>query len=299
MLTTTGLLILYKDEGMTSQSAVTRARHLFGASKAGHTGTLDPMATGVLPILLGSATAASEFILTKDKHYLAGLRLGLTTDTEDTTGAVLSRTDRPLPTPAEVEATALSFLGDYDQVPPMYSALKQGGKKLCDLARRGIEIERSARRVIIHSLTVEPLPGGDYRLDVVCSKGTYIRTLCADIGARLGVGGVMSRLERTTAAGFTKADAVTLASLESMTEEERRAVLLPVETLFKDHPAVHLSPFFARLAHAGCEIYQRKIATDYPTNARVRLMDNEGFFSLGEVRDFPDGSAIKPIRKFR
>ena len=299
MLTTTGLLILYKDEGMTSQRAVTRARHLFGASKAGHTGTLDPMATGVLPILLGSATAASEFMLTKDKHYLADLRLGLTTDTEDTTGTVLSRTDRPLPSPDEVEAAALTFLGDYDQIPPMYSALKQGGQKLCDLARRGTVVEREPRRVVIHRLTVEPLPTGDYRLDVVCSKGTYIRTLCADIGARLGCGGVMSRLERTTAAGFTTADAVTLASLEAMTEEERRARLLPVETLFADLPAVALPPFFARLAHAGCEIYQKKIVTDYPLGARVRLLDDEGFFSLGEVRDFPDGSAVKPIRKFR
>ena len=166
MLTTEGLLILYKDEGMTSQRAVTRVRHLFGAAKAGHTGTLDPMATGVLPILLGSATSASEFMLTGDKHYLADLRLGMTSDTEDTTGTVLSTADAPLPTPDEVKAAALSFLGDYDQVPPMYSALKQGGQKLCDLARRGVTVDRSARRVTIHSLTVEPLPSGDYRLDV-------------------------------------------------------------------------------------------------------------------------------------
>ncbi len=299
MLTTTGLLILYKDGGMTSQQAVSRVRRLFGASKAGHTGTLDPMATGVLPILLGSATAASEFMLTGDKHYLADLRLGLTTDTEDTTGTVTGRTERPLPSPAEVEAAALSFLGEYDQIPPMYSALKQGGQKLCDLARRGIEVERSARRVTIHRLTVAPLPGGDYRLDVVCSKGTYIRTLCADIGARLGCGGVMSRLERVTAAGFTTADAVTLAALEAMDDEGRRASLLPVETLFAGLPAVTLPPFFARLAHAGAEIYQRKIGTDYPEGARVRLLDEDGFFSLGEVRAFPEGSAIKPIRKFR
>ena len=131
------------------------------------------------------------------------------------------------------------------------------------------------------------------------SGGTYIRTLCADIGARLGVGGVMSRLERTTAAGFTKADAVTLTELEAMTDDERRARLLPVETLFTTLPCVSLPPFFARLAHAGCEIYQKKIGTAHPTGTRVRLADGEGFFSLGEVRDYPDGSAIKPIRKFR
>ena len=299
MLTTTGILILNKGEGLTSQAAVTRVRRLFGAAKAGHTGTLDPMATGVLPVLLGRATAASEFLLTGDKHYLADLRLGLTTDTEDVTGTVTSRHEGPLPTLAEVRAAAERFLGDYDQVPPMYSALKQGGRKLCDLARAGVTVEREARRVVIHRLTVEPLPSGDFRLDVVCSKGTYIRTLCADLGRALGTGGVMSALCRASAAGYSLAAAHTLEELTAMSEAERAACLLPVESVFSSLTSLSLPPFFARLCHAGCEIYLKKLGAALPLGTRVRLLDDEGFFALGEVRDYPDGPAVKPIRAFR
>ncbi|MBQ2719176.1 MAG: tRNA pseudouridine(55) synthase TruB [Clostridia bacterium] len=299
MLTTTGILILNKGEGLTSQAAVTRVRRLFGAAKAGHTGTLDPMATGVLPVLLGRATAASEFLLTGDKHYLADLRLGLTTDTEDVTGTVTSRHEGPLPTPAEVRAAAERFLGDYDQVPPMYSALKQGGRKLCDLARAGVTVEREARRVVIHRLTVEPLPSGEFRLDVVCSKGTYIRTLCADLGRALGTGGVMSALCRASAAGYSLAAAHTLEELTAMSEAERAACLLPVESVFSSLAALSLPPFFARLCHAGCEIYLKKLGAALPLGTRVRLLDDEGFFALGEVREYPDGPAVKPIRAFR
>lgn len=299
MLTTSGILILHKGEGLTSQAAVTRVRRLFGAAKAGHTGTLDPMATGVLPILLGRATAASEFLLTGDKHYSADLRLGLETDTEDVTGTVTATTDAPLPTLDEVRAAARGFLGEYDQIPPMYSALKQGGRKLCDLARAGVVLEREPRRVTIHRLTVEALPSGDYRLDVVCSKGTYIRTLCADIGRTLGTGGVMSALCRCEAAGYTLKEAHTLEALTAMTDAERAACLLPVESVFSSLEALTLPPFFARLAHAGCEIYLRKVGAVLPLGTRVRLMDEEGFFALGEVREYPDGLAAKPIRTFR
>lgn len=294
----TGLLILNKEEGMTSQAAVSRVRRLFGADKAGHSGTLDPMATGVLPIMLGRATVASEFLLTGDKHYLATLRLGLTSDTEDVTGEVLSRHTGALPTDKEVIAAAASFCGTSLQTPPMYSALKQGGRKLCDLARAGITVERTPREITVYRLDVTPLGGGDYRLDVVCSKGTYIRTLCADIGARLGVGGVMATLCRAEAAGFTLSEAHTLTELCEMSEEEREALILPTETLFLADPAVTLPPFFARLGHAGAEIYQKKIGTAYPIGTRVRMCDEVGFFALGEVREYPDGTAIKPIRLF-
>ena len=293
-----GLVILNKEEGMSSQTAVTRVKRLFGADKAGHSGTLDPMATGVLPVMLGKATGASEFLLTADKHYRAVLRLGLTTDTEDTTGEVLSRHEGPFPTAEAVIAAAAGFLGEQQQIPPMYSALKQGGRKLCDLARAGITVEREPRTVTVHSLSVTPLSATDYALDVLCSKGTYIRTLCADIGASLGTGGVMAALCRCEAAGFSLADAHTLGELEAMTEAERAAVLLPVEGLFADAPAVTLPPFFARLAHSGLEIYQKKIGTAYPLGTRVRMQDTEGFFALGEVREFEDGAAIKPIRMF-
>ena len=294
----TGLVILNKEEGMTSQTAVSRVRRLFGADKAGHSGTLDPMATGVLPVMLGRATAASEFLLSGDKHYLATLRLGLTSDTEDTTGTVLSRHEGRMPTAEEVAAAAATLLGESLQTPPMYSALKRDGRKLCDLAREGITVEREPRPITVYRLDVTPLGGDDYALDVVCSKGTYIRTLCADIGRILGVGGVMAALCRAEAAGFTLSEAHTLSELAEMSEEERAGLVLPTEQLFAALPAVSLPPFFARLAHAGAEIYQKKIGTAFALGTRLRMQDEVGFFALGEVREYPDGTAIKPIRMF-
>lgn len=293
-----GLVILNKEEGMTSQTAVSRVRRLFGADKAGHSGTLDPMATGVLPVMLGRATAASELLTSGDKHYIATLRLGLTTDTEDVTGEVLTRHEGALPDAKEVTAAAAAFLGKSLQTPPMYSALKQGGRKLCDLARQGVVVEREPRPITVHRLEVTPITECDYRLEVVCSKGTYIRTLCADIGARLGVGGVMATLTRASAAGFPLSRAHTLAELESMSEEERARAVIPTEALFASLDAVTLPPFFARLGRAGAEIYQRKIGTAYPLGTRLRLCDGEGFFALGEVREYEEGLAIKPIKMF-
>ena len=197
-----GLFLLHKEKGMSSQTAVNRVKHLFGAEKAGHTGTLDPMAEGVLPVLIGRAVKASEFLLTADKHYLAHLRLGQTSDTEDATGTILTQTEL-LPQEEEVFAVLPRFTGKLLQTPPMYSALKIGGQKLCDLARKGQEIERQAREITVFSLSAERLSPSEYALSVHCSKGTYIRTLCADIGKALGCGGLMSRLVRTKASGFS------------------------------------------------------------------------------------------------
>ena len=192
-----GVLILDKPEGMTSHDCVARIRRLYNTKKVGHTGTLDPMATGVLPILIGRAAKASEYLTAEEKGYEAIMRLGIVTDTEDTTGQILSRAE-VLPTEEEVYLAAASFLGEYDQVPPMYSALKVNGQKLCDLARNGITVERKARTVCIRELTCTRIPGSktDYRLSVLCSKGTYIRTLCADIGTKLGCGAAMAALRR-------------------------------------------------------------------------------------------------------
>ena len=201
-----GVIIINKEIGPTSQGVVNRVKRLLGASKAGHTGTLDPMATGVLPVLIERGVKASEFMLSSDKHYVATLLLGITTDTEDVTGETLSESDN-IPTESEILEAVNSFVGSYLQTPPMYSALKVGGKKLCDLARAGVTIEREAREVTIHSLTAERISEREYTLDVHCSKGTYIRTLCADIGARLGCGGCMKTLCRASASGFSLADA--------------------------------------------------------------------------------------------
>ncbi len=292
-----GLIIINKEEDITSQAVVNRVKRLLGVQKAGHTGTLDPLATGVLPVLVGRGVKASEFMLSDDKHYVAVLLLGVTTDTEDITGEILTRSDA-IPTENEVREAAAAFVGKIKQTPPMYSALKVGGKKLCDLARAGITVEREAREITVHSIRVERISDVEYFLDVKCSKGTYIRTLCADIGKRLGTGGVMKALVRMSAAGFTLADSVTLGELELMSEEQRLSRLLPTEVVFEKYEIVQLEPFFARLAHSGLEIYLKKIAKNFDTGCRVRLYDGNGFFAVGEVREYENGRAIKPIRQF-
>lgn len=291
-----GLIILNKEGGMTSHTAVGRVRRLLGESKAGHTGTLDPMATGVLPVLLGRAVKASEYITEGDKHYRARLLLGITTDTEDITGETLTTSDN-IPDEAAVEASLSHFRGEILQVPPMYSAIKVGGKRLMELARAGVTIDREARPITIHALSCERINEREYFLDVVCSKGTYIRTLCADIGAHLGCGGVMAALERVEAAGFALANAHTLAQLEQMSEEERAACVIPVEELFSAYPAVSVPDFYARLMHNGQAIRQSKLHADFQIGTRVRLYDKAGFFALGEVVE-GEPSAIKPIKFF-
>ncbi len=292
-----GIVIINKEIGPTSQGVVNRVKRIFSASKAGHTGTLDPMATGVLPVLLERGVKASEFMLSQDKHYKATLLLGVTTDTEDVTGNILTECDS-YPTEEEVLSVTESFVGEYLQTPPMYSALKVGGKKLCDLAREGITVEREPRQVVIHSLTAEKINEREYTLDVHCSKGTYIRTLCADIGKKLSCGGTMKTLCRASASGFNLSDAHTLSELEEMTDTEREECIFPVEYIFRDLKKVNLPPFFAKLAHSGLEIYLKKINLDLPLDERVRLYDENGFFALGEVREYEEGRAIKPIKQF-
>ena len=293
-----GIVIIDKCEGMTSQTVVNRVKRIFGVKKAGHTGTLDPMATGVLPVLLERGVKASEFMLTSDKHYGATLLLGITTDTEDTTGEVLSRSET-IPTEDAIRTAAESLVGEIMQTPHMYSALKVDGKKLYELAREGKVIDREPRKITVYSIGVERLSDREYYLDVVCSGGTYIRTICADIGRLVGCGGVMSSLRRLTASGFSISEAHTLEELENMTDEERAGVILPVERVFEKYDVVALPDFFARLAHHGLEIYQKKIKTAYNVGERVRLYDSLGFFAVGEVMQFEDGTAIKPIRQFR
>lgn len=297
-----GVLILNKPAGMTSHDCVNRIRRLYNTKKVGHTGTLDPDATGVLPILVGRAAKASDLLVCEDKTYRAGLKLGITTDTEDTSGEILTRTVE-IPAEAEVMSVCADFTGEIMQIPPMYSALKVKGHKLVDLARRGIVVEREPRPIKIHSLEVEATGKTDeYILTVSCSKGTYIRTLCADIGAKLGCGGAMNSLVRLRSGGFGFDDGLTLGELEVMGQDEREALLRPVETLFPELPEVRPAPFFEKLSRDGNEIYQKKLGTDFPLGTRVRLYGgadspNE-FYALGEVREYPDGSAIKVIKLF-
>lgn len=299
-----GILILDKPAGMTSHDCVAIMRRLFHTRKVGHTGTLDPMATGVLPILLGRAAKAAEYLTAEDKHYIAGLRLGLTTDTEDITGVILTES-ASIPDEAAVQDAVKTFVGEIDQIPPMYSAIKVDGQKLYDLARQGITVERKARRITVSSLGCEKQDERTYTLDVRCSKGTYIRTLCADIGAKLGCGGVMCALRRAGSGSFTLDGAYTIEALEAMTDDERLACLLPTEALFSDLERLMLPTFYERLADNGQPIHLKKLyrgkydESRYTPGQRMTVCgENKGFFALGEVRAGDDGYVVKPIKKF-
>ncbi len=233
-----GIVIVDKPAGWTSQDVTARLRRVFGTRRIGHGGTLDPMATGVLPVFVDRATRGVEFFEHAEKTYEATLRLGLTTDTEDISGAVLTRAPVQV-TKGEFLAALEPFRGEIFQIPPMYSALKVNGQKLCDLARRGKEVERQPRPITIHELTCLEFSGETARLRVRCSKGTYIRTLCKDIGAALGCGGCMEALRRTAAGDYTAEEAVPLQTLLETQAPEQ--YLRPVDSLFARHPAVTLT----------------------------------------------------------
>ena len=233
-----GIVIVDKPQDWTSQDVTARLRRVFHTRRIGHGGTLDPMATGVLPIFVGRATRGVEFFEHAEKTYETVLRLGLTTDTEDITGAVLTETPVSV-TDEQIEAALAAFRGEIMQVPPMYSALKVNGQKLCDLARKGKTVERQPRPITIHELTLLERGVNTLRLRVRCSKGTYIRTLCKDIGEELGCGGCMESLRRVSAGEYTIDDAVPLQELLDTTQAAK--YLRSVDTMFRNYPAVTLT----------------------------------------------------------
>ncbi|MBO5305604.1 MAG: tRNA pseudouridine(55) synthase TruB [Clostridia bacterium] len=294
-----GVLLINKHKGVTSHDIVNKVRRLYGTRRVGHTGTLDPMATGVLVVLVGRAAKAAEYLVADQKRYRAVMRLGITTDSEDITGNVLCET-KDFPNAETVLKACQDFVGNISQIPPMYSALKVKGQKLVDLARKGITVERQAREVTIFSLVCTPTErDSDYILDVECSSGTYIRTLCADIGAVLGCCAVMSELERTETGGFTIENSYTLEKLQDKDISFLHSLLIPTEALFDSLPRVNLPSFYERLFRSGCEIYQKKIGTSLAENTRVRVCrENGSFFALGEVREYEEGRAIKSIKLF-
>ena len=234
-----GIVIVDKPQDWTSQDVTARLRRVFSTRRIGHGGTLDPMATGVLPVFVGRATRGVEFFEHAEKTYETVLRLGLQTDTQDITGTVLDRRDVNV-TEEQLLETLDRFRGEILQVPPMYSALKVNGQKLCDLARKGKEVERAPRPVTIHELTLLSFDGQDAALRVRCSKGTYIRTLCEDIGTALGCLGTMASLRRTQAGAYTAAQSVPLETLLEAAHPEE--YLLPLDSMFLQYPAVTLSP---------------------------------------------------------
>ena len=233
-----GIVIVDKPAGWTSQDVTARLRRVFGTRRIGHGGTLDPMATGVLPVFVGRATRAVEFFEHARKGYEAVLRLGITTDTEDITGTVLETREVSV-SHQEFLDILPKFRGKIQQIPPMYSALKVDGRKLCDLARAGKEVARQSREIEILELECLEFSGDTARLSVLCSKGTYIRTLCRDIGEALGCGGCMAALRRTAAGAYTLADAVPLQELLDTAEPEK--YIRSVDSLFREHPAVTLT----------------------------------------------------------
>ena len=233
-----GIVIVDKPAGWTSQDVTARLRRVFNTRRIGHGGTLDPMATGVLPVFVGRATRGVEFFEHAEKTYEAVLQLGLTTDTEDITGAVLEEKEVSI-SEAEFLAILPQFRGKIQQIPPMYSALKVNGQKLCDLARKGREVERQPRQIEIFRLDCAEFTGKTARLVVRCSKGTYIRTLCKDIGQALGCGGCMASLRRVQAGEYTIEESVPLQQLLETPEPEK--YLRPVDSMFRNHPAVTLT----------------------------------------------------------
>ncbi|MDP1606900.1 MAG: tRNA pseudouridine(55) synthase TruB [Rhodocyclaceae bacterium] len=272
-----GVLLLDKPLGISSNAALQKARWLFNAAKAGHTGTLDPLATGLLPLCFGEATKFSSTLLDADKTYLATVKLGVVTATADAEGQVLA-THPVTATEAELRAVLVGFTGAIEQIPPMYSALKRDGTPLYELARQGIEVDRAPRRVTIHALDLLAWRGDNFDLAVTCSKGTYVRTLAADIGDALGCGAHLAALRRTRVGMLDLAQAITLEAIEALPAETRDSLLQPPDAILADLPVANLSEQETARLLQGQPIRW----TGTPSCQR-RLFGPKGFIGLGEV----------------
>ena len=294
-----GIINIHKEAGFTSHDVVAKMRGICKQKKIGHTGTLDPQATGVLPVCLGSATRLCDMLTDKDKEYVAELLLGQITDTQDTTGQVLEERAVTV-TEDEVRQVVEGFVGDYEQIPPMYSALKVNGKKLYELARAGKEVERTARPVHISEIEILEMALPIVKLRVACSKGTYIRTLCADIGDKLGCGGTMKSLVRTRVGGFVLQDALTLSQLELLRDEDglERAVF-PVDGVFAECPALHVQEKWRKLLDNGNSFYPNQTVEGHthPQGEWVRVYREDGSF-VGIYAYEAGRKWYKPVKMF-
>lgn len=289
----TGFIILDKPEGITSFIGGAIVRRVTGEKKTGHTGTLDPMATGVLPVAVGgNATRFIELLPSHDKGYRASFRLGTTTDTLDITGTVLSTCDN-IPDEEEVKNAISHFQGEIEQLPPMYSAIKKDGKRLYELARQGIEVEREKRIVTIYNCDFVSYENGEYTIDVKCSKGTYIRSLIADIGEMLGCGAVMTALRRTLSNGFAIEDAHTEEELKS--SEDVSQFVIPIDKALEAYPAIKVSEAQAKRFRNGGELDSARIHTKLvPSLYRVYSPDDK-FLGLGEFRENETNLFVKRV----
>ena len=293
-----GIINIYKEKGFTSHDVVAKMRGICKQKKIGHTGTLDPDATGVLPVCLGSGTKLCDMLTDKDKEYVAELLLGVETDTQDITGQVLCERE-PVSDEALIRECVMSFQGEYMQVPPMYSALKVNGKKLYELARAGKEVERQARPVTIHEIEILEMQLPVVKLRIACSKGTYIRTLCADIGEKLGCGGTMKSLLRTKVGPFSLEKAITLTQLEALRDEGRiEEVLFAVDSAFEECPALHVLPEFKKLIDNGNAFYAKQTLEKkiYAQGDWVRVYAGDKFYGVYAYEQ--ENKRYKPVKMF-
>ena len=276
-----GVVNIKKEKGFTSHDVVAKLRGIVGQKKIGHTGTLDPDATGVLPVCLGKATKLCDMLTDKNKTYETVMLLGKSTDTQDVSGTVLSEGSIKDIDDDAVKRCIGEFVGEYLQIPPMYSALKVNGKKLYELARQGIEVERKARPVVIYEINVIEMNLPRVRMEVSCSKGTYIRTLCHDIGQKLGCGACMEELVRTRVSCFTLSDSLTLSEIQELRDAERlEEVLVPIEKMFSEYQAVTIKKEFAAFAYNGNWFMPKHICEriELDDGKQVRVYDEEGHF---------------------
>ncbi len=279
----TGIICLDKPRDMTSFMAVKKASRILGVKKAGHTGTLDPMATGVLVIMLGHCTRFIELLPEHKKSYTARVKLGLTTDTLDITGEILTQNDVNV-TEEQLLKVAEQFKGEILQTPPMFSALKKDGERLYDLARKGIEIERESRKITIEKLEIYDFDGIEFSMDVTCSAGTYIRSLCDDIGKVLGCGAVMTELRRTQANGFGIENAVTLEELEKLvTEKKEESVITSVEKALMSYPEITVTSPQANRFHNGGALGYERLHGNYSVGIYRVYSPERKFLGLGEI----------------
>ena len=298
-----GIMNVYKEAGFTSHDVVAKLRGICKQKKIGHTGTLDPDAVGVLPVCFGSGTKLCDMLTDWDKEYIATLQLGLVTDTQEISGRVLLKAD-PEKVCAATEEKAvesvMSFLGEYDQIPPMYSALKVNGKKLYELARAGREVERKPRRVQIGELEILEMSLPTIRFRVVCSKGTYIRTLCHDIGEKLGCGGVMAALQRSRVGIFGVEEALTLSQIEHLRDEDRISdVIIPPDGVFGQCRAVKVTPDGRRLLENGNRLPGRMFSENVSLQEaeQIRMYDEAGRF-YGIYQYYSERDEARPVKMF-
>ena len=291
----TGIICLDKPRDMTSFMAVKKASRLLGVKKAGHTGTLDPMATGVLVIMLGHSTRFIELLPEHKKSYTARVKLGITTDTLDITGNILSESPVNV-TKEQLLSVAEDFKGEILQTPPMYSALKKDGERLYDLARKGIEIEREQRKITIEKLEIYDFNGIEFSVDVTCSAGTYIRSLCDDIGAKLGCGAVMTELRRTSANGFSIEKSITLEELEQLVSENRTdEVITSVETALLSYPEITVTNPQANRFHNGGALDYARLHGDYPVSIYRVYSPQRKLLGLGEIKEEKSDLSVRRV----